>query len=487
MAKERAPKNNEQEFFSLTIDDAQAKLVGLKEPSLGGRVTSFNSATLGKGIVEKGKIQRPNRLAKIITDLREKAKPRPARQPFCVIGLPEDQIFIQMIEVPKELTDPEISRTIEHQSNRLFPISYQKIILDWQEIGKERKKKRILIIAAPQEMIDSLLETARAAKVQPLAIEPKSFALHRVLSFILRKQSLILIDFEQENASLSIYQNGEIKFHTKIGAPLTVEAVAGAISRTLHYYRDKYPQANEIKRVVFSGDTGEKYFMEQIGQRFPKIQVEKITLPEFKASKEFNERRVFLASAIALALKEIDLFAKHKSINLLPTDVKLQYRVNLSQYYISLIARLTIIFAFFLVAILAIFTYKTNLETGRLAKIITSKEIFQISEEVQQQEEIVERINRKSAKIAQLHQNKKNLPSLIEKITSLAPKSLSLTVVSYTEGKGTIAGIGARDDIIDFRGRLAKEEEIASVNLPLSSLEREQEADFRLEFTINYQ
>ncbi len=484
MDKERAPRNNEREFFGLTIDDAMVKLISISDAKLGGSILSYNTASIPSGVVKQGQIKAPNRLAKIITKLRREAKPKPERRAFCVIGLPEDQIFIQTIEIPKELSEPEVSRAIEHQSNRLFPVSYQKIVLDWQVIKETKKKQRILVIAAPAKMVDLLVETTQLAKIQPLAIEPKSFALHRVLSYILKKQSLILVDFEQESASLSIYEAGEIKFHTKIGSPLTVEAVAGAISRTRHYYKDKNPKAKEIKRVIFSGDTGEKYFMEQVGQHFPKIQVEKITLPEFKASKDFNERRVFLASAIALSLKKIDLFAKHQSINLLPTEIKSRYRVQLTEHYLGLFARLTVWFFLLLVGGLAIFNYWLKLDSQAIADLIVAKENSQIPTSLQTREEVIERINRKSARIVQLHQNQTNIPQLIRGLTKMVPSQLSLATISIAGNKGTIAGIGPRSEIIQFRERLAEHPKINEVNLPLSSLEREQEADFRLEFTI---
>jgi len=483
--KERAPIKLEKDIFGLTIDDTGVKLIALVSPKLGSKVLSYNSATIPKGVVVQGHVEAPNRLAKIIIELKKKAKPRSCQQHFAIIGLPENQIFIQTIEVPKELTEPEISRTIEHQSNKIFPVSYKDIILDWQIVGKDKTKKRILIIAAPGDMIKSLIETARIAKIQPLAIEPKSFAIHRLLTFILRKQSLIMVDFEQQSASLSIYQAGEIKFHTKIGAPLTVETVSGAISRTIYYYKDRYPKASDIKRVVFSGDTGEQYFMEQVSKNFPKIQVEKITLPEFKASKDFNERRVFLASAIALALKRINIFAKHQSINLLPTYVKNNYRIKLAQHYFGMIARLMFIFLFFLVVGLTIFTFKANLDLGTLSRTVATKESQPVAKDLRQKEEVIKEVNRKAAKLVQLSQKDQDIPALLKKLTNTAPKELSITTISIADGKGVIAGIGPRSQIINYREELSKNDKITQVNLPLSSLEKEQQADFLLEFTIS--
>lgn len=485
MANIKMPENKERDFFGLIIDESEIKLVSMSQPTLGARVESFNCLALPQGIIEGGRITNIKRLSEVIKELCRKAKPKPCQKPFCVIGLPENQIFVQTITVSNQLSDPEISRVIEQKTSKMFPIPYKDITLDWQTVSRDKKEKKILIIAAPTQLIDSIVEAAMTAGIQPIAVEPKSFALHRLLSYIQRRQALILIDLEKQSGSLSIYYQGEIKFHTKIGTPLTVNEIAGGISRTLHYYQDKYGGGKPIRRVIFSGDIGEKQFLEEIGRQFKNIQVEKITLPEFNSSDDFNEKRIYYASTIALSLKKINIFEKHREINLLPTKLKNSFRVNLVEVSFGVISRGVVWYLLFLVGILGIFAYNNYIDNDRLTKLVESKENFQISKSLKQKEEMIKIINRKSSQINQLHQQEQNIPSLTKKLIGLSPTDIELNLIEIEPGQGTIIGIGSRADIIKYKDRLAGFEKINQVDLPLSSLEKQTKSEFSLRFTFS--
>ncbi len=487
MLKERLKKRIYSDLTALVFEESALKLVRID----GNKVVRYNWLSMPPGLIGSQKVVNQKKLSELIKKLRDEAKPKADRNKFCVIGIPENQIFIQTIEVPADLTDPEISRTVEHKSDELFPLPYKDIILDWQVIEKSKtkdgkKEKKILIIAAPGKLIKSLVGAVRMAGLEPLSVEPKSFSVHRLLNFILKKQSLILIDFEANSASLSIYQKGKIKFHTKISPPLTEEKVVGSISRTLYYYRDKHPEEKPISRVICSGDTGDKTFLNNIGSNFDKVQVEKITLPKLRADKEFQERMTFFASAIALGLNKINIFAKHQIINLMPTDVKNSHRVGLAEYYLGLITRMTGLAMIFLIGVLGIFSYKLSFDSQELTQAIEGKQNYKISSTLKQKEEVVKEINRKSAKLNTLYQSDRQVPNKLDQVIKMVPKSLNLTNISLgADNKLVLTGIGSRSEIIKLKDRLESSEVVSNVSLPLSSIAQRDQSDFQIIFNLN--
>jgi hypothetical protein len=307
-----------------------------------------------------------------------------------------------------------------------------------------------------------------------------------LLNFILKKQSLILIDFEVNSASVSIYRNGKIKFHTKISQPLTREKVVGSISRMLHYYHDKYPQSKPISRVIYSGDVGDKEFLTEIGSEFDRVQIEKITLPKLDYPKGFESKTTFFASTIALALSKIDIFKKHGTINLLPTEIKNNHRVNLAENYLGLITRMATFFAVFIIGLMLIFSYKLSFDRQKLAGAIESKQNYKISQSLKLKEEIAVDLNRKSNLLVSLYsQNNPNLPKLLNNVIARVPRGVEITNINFIDSRITFSGLGSREDILRLRDRLESYQDINNVSLPLSSLASKDQSDFQITFNIN--
>lgn len=481
--KERLKKNSQDNYFGLIVEESSLKLVKVKH---GNKIASYSSLAIPEGIVANDRVKNQKKLAQLISKLKKEAKPNKEKSNFCVIGLPENQIFIQTIEVPEDLTDPEISKTVEHRSSELFPMPYEDIILDWQVIDRIEKKKKILIIAAPGKLIKSIIDSVRLAGVEPLAVEPKSFSVYRLLNFILKRQSLIIIDFESSSASLSIYQKGKIKFHTKISQPLTSEKIVGGISRTLHYYRDKYPNDKPISRVILSGDLAGKDYLNDIGKNFSRVQVEKITLPKLHYPKDFETKKTYYASAIALALGRINIFSKHQIINLLPTEIKNSHRVDLSHHYLGLITRLVSVVLVFLIGVLAIYNYKLSFDSFELAQAIKGKQNYKISSSLKDKEETIKIVNQKSSQLVQLYQSNRDVPSLTGEIVGMIPSGINLTNLNLTDDKVVISGIGSRQDILRFKDSLSNHDQVSNVSLPLSSLAKRNQADFQIMFSISF-
>jgi len=486
MLKKRLKKRIHSDLTALVFEESVLKLVRIDDD----RVVCYKWLSIPSGLIGSQKVINQKKLSQLIKKLRDEAKPKSDRNKYCAIGIPENQIFIKTIEVPVDLTDSEISRTVEHRSDELFPLPYEDIILDWQVVERAKNKegkeeKIILIIAAPGKLIKSLVGAVKMAGLEPLSVEPKSFSVHRLLNYILKKQSLILVDFEANSASLSIYQRGKIKFHTKISPPLTEEKVVGAISRTLHYYRDRHPKEKPISRVICSGDTGDKTFLDNIGSNFSQVQVEKITLPKLRSDKKFQERMTFFASAIALALNKINIFNKHQVINLLPTNIKNNHRVGLAHYYLGLIVRISAFVSIFALGILGIFNYKLSFDSQELAQAIEGKQNYKISASLVEKEEIVKKINRKSAVLNTLYQSDKKVTEKLTEIFELVPHSINLVNISYgNDSKVVLSGIGSRSDIIKLKDRLETSEAVGNISLPLSSLAKRDQSDFQIIFNL---
>ena len=108
-----------EDFFTLVYNNEEIKLL-LKK---GDNLLAFGKALLPPQTVSEGKINRPRVFARTLNELRKKTTPRAIVSNLVVAALPEEKVFIQVLELPK-VPDEKILETIKWQAEKLlsFPL-----------------------------------------------------------------------------------------------------------------------------------------------------------------------------------------------------------------------------------------------------------------------------------------------------------------------------------------------------------------------------
>jgi len=107
-----------------------------------------------------------------------------------VMAIPVFSSFTSVIEMP-EMAEKELNRAVEFEARKYIPIPLSEVVLDWKvvdsgtikdENSKTIQGKRVLLIAAPKEVVNKYTRIADALSLRINALELESFSFARSLS-----------------------------------------------------------------------------------------------------------------------------------------------------------------------------------------------------------------------------------------------------------------------------------------------------------------
>lgn len=271
-----------------------------------------------------------------------------------VISLPESQVYTRVIEMPA-LLDEELPQAIKWQAEQYIPIPLSEAVLKYQVLSRQgeeeaEKKMKVLLIAAPNSVLNSYLSLLSRAGLEVIAIETEILAVVRALigtdPF---SPDTLLVHLGNEAVTIAVLKRGELTLTQSIssgGAALTraiasslgleesqaeeykcayglddsrvegkvamairpiVEMIFGEIKRSLAFYESHDPQKT-IKRVVLSG--GAAFLPGLVSYFTANLDVEVQTGDPFltvnltdKQRAEIGENRAIYSTAVGLAMK----------------------------------------------------------------------------------------------------------------------------------------------------------------------------------------
>jgi type IV pilus assembly protein PilM len=101
------------------------------------------------------------------------------------LGIANQRVLVRVIDLPM-LSDPRDRRAaIVFEAQEHVPIPLDQAVMDFQPIGRftteTGERERIVVVAAPREMIEQLVGVVRQARLQPVGIDLEAFAVLRAL------------------------------------------------------------------------------------------------------------------------------------------------------------------------------------------------------------------------------------------------------------------------------------------------------------------
>jgi type IV pilus assembly protein PilM len=128
-----------------------------------------------------------------------------------IAGLPISAIFSSIINVPSS-TEKELKMAVELQASKLLPYPLDEAVLDYKVLSSDKKEgfaksSRVLLTAAPKNLINKYVEIFKAAKLELLYLETEAFGLIR--SLIGKDSSTIaILDIGATKTNILIVENG---------------------------------------------------------------------------------------------------------------------------------------------------------------------------------------------------------------------------------------------------------------------------------------
>lgn len=163
------------EALGLEVGASSLKLVELsgQPPTL--RALAFRP--LSPGVVVEGVVIEPQALAQEIRELLAEAR---TRKRYVVSAVPNSSVILRTLQVPK-MPPKEMEEAIRWEAERYIPFPIDEVVLDFAPLDPlaevpEGEQVEVMVAAARQEAVASLIEALRGAGLIPVVLDVKPFA-----------------------------------------------------------------------------------------------------------------------------------------------------------------------------------------------------------------------------------------------------------------------------------------------------------------------
>ncbi len=220
--------------FSLDISEKSLKIIKLVKKKDNLMLESFGKTKIPMGIVEKGEIKKPKKLAMIIRQALKEIDGKKIKTKYVTLSLPEEKSFLDVFKIPI-LEKEETEETIKFEIENYIPLGIEQVYFDFEKIkikDNQKKYQEVLVAATPKKIVNPYLETLRQAGLRPLALEIECLSTVRALiKKNVELDPLLIINIGEDKTSFIIFFRGSIRFTSTI--PISSQLLTMAISKNL--------------------------------------------------------------------------------------------------------------------------------------------------------------------------------------------------------------------------------------------------------------
>ncbi|MCE5285863.1 MAG: type IV pilus assembly protein PilM [Pelosinus sp.] len=158
-----------------------------------------------------------------------------------VVAVSGRSIFVREVAFPT-MTKDELKEAIKWDMEKYVPFAPGSYYHDFAIVGKssEEAEMKVLLVAAPQDLVSTVVSTVRAAGLKTLAVDIESLAIYRSLS---GAENAVVVDLGGQAAQVIVYQNGSPCVTRAI--PINGQRFTETIMRVLEL---EYAEAETLKQ-----------------------------------------------------------------------------------------------------------------------------------------------------------------------------------------------------------------------------------------------
>jgi type IV pilus assembly protein PilM len=254
--------------IGLDIGTQQIKFVEMRPTKSGLTVTSLGVGATPFGVLQNNIITDPQLMGQTIRQLLKESGATAKRVIGTVAG--QSAVVIRIIEVPK-MTELELKETMKWEVERHVPFAPSETVIDYHllpsldPLNDNNPNMEVLLAVAQQDIVNNYIDTAYAAKLDPVAIDIEPLATARALIEVdggwpvvhpqpdplavaagyvdqTHRETVAIINIGASNTEISIFTDGQLSFPRSL--PLAGDSLTRAVAEMLGYPLD---QAERIK------------------------------------------------------------------------------------------------------------------------------------------------------------------------------------------------------------------------------------------------
>ena len=171
--------NTTDKYFGLDIGNTGIRVVQVQGASGNPALVTYADAALPVGLLTSDS---PIDHEKIASTLKQIVKDAKIDTLNVVAGIPSAQSFSTVITTPK-LSSEELAGAMKLQADQHIPMAVDQVKMDWHVIGpgKDETEMRVLLVAAPNTVVNKYLNIVQKAGLELQALEVNALALTRSL------------------------------------------------------------------------------------------------------------------------------------------------------------------------------------------------------------------------------------------------------------------------------------------------------------------
>ena len=158
-------------------------------------------------------------------------------------SIPDFGSFFTTVKLPV-MEKEEIEQALKYQVRPYIPLSLEDVTLDWSIIDGEpsKTKTRVLVVAIPNNIIDSYKAIVQFTNLNLKFLEPEIFPLARSSIKKESKKIVALIDMGETSTTCSVLKNGVVKVSHSFN--IAGNELTSVIARSLNI---NYNEAEKLK------------------------------------------------------------------------------------------------------------------------------------------------------------------------------------------------------------------------------------------------
>lgn len=204
--------------FGLDLSDLSFKIVQLQKQGQKVFLKSFINESIPAGIIKEGEIIKEKELIAILQNILKKAKVESLQGKRVVCNLPEEKVFIRVIQLPK-MKKEELAQAVYHETEANIPMALSEVYLDWQVIKpmvNSIDHIDVLVAVCPRTLSDSCFGFLRRSGLEPIALEPESAAAVRSLGVLNETRPTIIVDIGASGTNFVVFSALAIRFTSHV-------------------------------------------------------------------------------------------------------------------------------------------------------------------------------------------------------------------------------------------------------------------------------
>lgn len=244
-------RTNRTSPIGVDLGSGNIKMAQFKQTPKGLALVNFGILPTPEDAIREGKVVNSKR---IVEALKELLKFHSFVGQRIVVSVPGQLVIVKEILI-EELPEDELREAIKWEMEKFFPFPIEKTTFDYKILNRvipedeSPDKLNVMVVAAPLDVVHSIVDVMKEASLDPIAIEVEPFSKLRLLQFIpdfdFKSEILfVMLNIGHTYTSVSMIDKGMVNFFRTlpIGGKKFTDAIAQSLGKN-------FKVAQEIKET----------------------------------------------------------------------------------------------------------------------------------------------------------------------------------------------------------------------------------------------